>query len=96
MHAALVNFLNPNPYLAWSLVMGPLLLKGWRETPLNGIALLVGFYTTMIVGSMGIIVLFASAKRFDFRVTRILIGLSAIALGCFGAYQLLSGIKYYF
>ena len=41
--AALVNLLNPAPWLGWSLVMGPLLLKGWRETPANGIALLVGF-----------------------------------------------------
>ena len=37
IRGALVNLLNPNPWLAWSLVMGPLLLKGWRETPINGI-----------------------------------------------------------
>ena len=42
LKAALVNLLNPSPYLGWSLVMGPLLLKGWRETPIDGIALLVG------------------------------------------------------
>ena len=33
LKAALVNVLNPNPYLGWMLVMGPLLMKGWRETP---------------------------------------------------------------
>jgi threonine/homoserine/homoserine lactone efflux protein len=38
LKAALVNLLNPAPYLAWSLVMGPLLLRGWREAPANGIA----------------------------------------------------------
>ena len=31
--AVVVNLLNPAPYLGWSLVMGPLLLKGWREAP---------------------------------------------------------------
>ena len=27
--AATVNLLNPNPYLGWSLVMGPLVLAAW-------------------------------------------------------------------
>ena len=44
--AAIVNFLNPNPYLGWSLVMGPLFLKGYKEVPANGIALIIGFYAT--------------------------------------------------
>jgi threonine/homoserine/homoserine lactone efflux protein len=95
IHAAFVNFLNPAPYLSWSLVMGPLLLKGWQETPVNGITLLVGFYSIMIIVSMGIIILFASVEKFGDRVNRILIGLSAIALGCFGIYQLWSGISYF-
>lgn len=89
--AVLVNLLNPNPYLGWSLVMGPLLLKGWRENPANGIILLAGFYTTIILSSIGIIVLFAAAKNLGPRVNRTLIGISVIALACFGLYQLWSG-----
>jgi threonine/homoserine/homoserine lactone efflux protein len=95
MQAVVVNFLNPGPYLGWSLVMGPLLLKGWRETPVNGIALLAGFYISMIVSLMGIILLFAFAKTFGPRVTRALIGVSTIALACFGVYQLWFGMKYF-
>jgi threonine/homoserine/homoserine lactone efflux protein len=95
MQAVVVNFLNPGPYLSWSLVMGPLLLKGWRETPVNGIALLAGFYISMIVSLMGIILLFAFAKTFGPRVTRALIGISTIALACFGIYQLWFGMKYF-
>ncbi len=95
MQAVVVNFLNPSPYLGWSLVMGPLLLKGWRETPVNGIALLAGFYISMIVSLMGIILLFAFAKTLGPRVTRALIGVSTIALACFGIYQLWFGMKYF-
>ena len=95
MQAAVVNFLNPGPYLGWSLVMGPLLLKGWRETPVNGIALLAGFYISMIVSLMGIILLFAFAKTLGPRVTRALIGVSTIALAYFGIYQLWFGMKYF-
>ena len=78
--AVTVNLLNPNPYLGWSLVMGPLLLKGWRESPGNGIGLVVGFYCTMILTTIGIIFLFSAVRRFGPKVSRVLIGISVIAL----------------
>ena len=68
--------------------MGPLLLKGWRETPVNGITLLVGFYATLVVCLVGTIMLFSTARNLGPRVSRVLIGISAIALACFGLYAL--------
>jgi threonine/homoserine/homoserine lactone efflux protein len=91
--ATIVNLLNPGPYLGWSLVLGPLLLKGWRETPANGAALVVGFYATMVISLAGIILLFAKARRLGPRVGRALVGVSVVALACFGCYQLWMGIK---
>lgn len=91
--AVLMNFLSPGPYIYWSLVTGPILLKGWRETPFNGIAFLVGFYITIVSGLVGIILLFGLAKELGPRVNRVLIGISAIALFCFGIYQLWLGIS---
>ena len=91
LKAVMVNLLNPAPYIGWSLVMGPLLLKGWRETPANGIALLVGFYTTLILVTLGIMLLFAAARNLGARVSRVLVGVSAIALTCFGLYELWLG-----
>lgn len=93
LNAAFVNLLNPNPYIGWSLIMGPLFLKGWRETPINGISLLFAFYCTMIISLVGIIILFAFARNLGPRVNRISLGLSAIALACFGIYQLWLGIN---
>jgi len=92
LKAVMVNLLNPAPYIGWSLVMGPLLLKGWRETPANGIALLTGFYTTLILVTLGIMLLFAAARNLGARVNRTLVGVSAIALACFGLYELWLGI----
>jgi threonine/homoserine/homoserine lactone efflux protein len=89
--ATVVNLLNPNPYLAWSLVMGPTLLRGWREDPVNGIALAGGFYVTLICTTGGIILLFAAIRRLGPKVNRILIGVSAIALAGFGLYQIWLG-----
>jgi threonine/homoserine/homoserine lactone efflux protein len=93
LKAVFVNFLSPGPYLGWSLVLGPLMLKGWREAPANGIALVTAFYGTMIITSMVIIILFSAAKNLGPRVDRIMILLSAIALACFGFYQLWLGIN---
>jgi threonine/homoserine/homoserine lactone efflux protein len=90
--AVIVNLLNPNPYLAWSLVLGPLLLKGWREAPANGIGLIAGFYGAVILTTAGIVLLFATVRRFVARVSRILIGISAVALAGFGLYQLWLGV----
>ncbi len=93
MKAVLVNLLNPNPYLAWSLVMGPLLLKGWHETPSNAIALLAGFYVTLILVTLGILLLFAAAKNLGPRVNRILVGISSIAMTGFGLFEIYSVIS---
>jgi threonine/homoserine/homoserine lactone efflux protein len=89
--AAFVNFLNPNPWLGWSLVMGPLFLTGYREAPARGIALIVGFYTTMVASLIGLITLFAFARRLGPRVRRGMLGLSVFALAGFGVYQLWLG-----
>ena len=92
LRAAVVNFLNPNPWLGWSLVMGPLFLRGYREAPINGLALIGGFYTTMVTCLVGVISLFAFARRLGPRVTKVTLGLSVIALTGFGLYQLWLGI----
>jgi len=90
--AVLMNFLSPGPYIYWSLVTGPILLKGWRETPIHGIGFLAGFYVTMISSLVGIILLFGPVRELGLKVNRRLIGISAVVLLCFGLYQLWLGI----
>jgi threonine/homoserine/homoserine lactone efflux protein len=89
--AVLVNFLSPGPYIFWTLVTGPILLRGWRETPVNGIGFLAGFYVTMVGSLAAIILVFGTAARLGPKVNRVLLGISAIALFCFGLYQLWLG-----
>jgi threonine/homoserine/homoserine lactone efflux protein len=90
--AAIINLLNPNPYLGWSMVIGPLLIKAWSEDPAYGIILLTGFYGSMIIYSMRMVVLFPAARNFGPKVGRISVGISVIAFALFGLYQLWSGI----
>lgn len=91
--AALMNALNPGPYIYWSLVTGPILLKGWRELPINGIGFLAGFYLSIVLSLVAIILVFGMAARLGPKVNRILLGASAVVLFCFGVYQIGQGIR---
>jgi threonine/homoserine/homoserine lactone efflux protein len=93
LKAALINTLNPSPYIFWGLVTGPILLTGWRETPLYGLGFVAAFYVTMILGLFTIILVFGFARQLGPNVNRTLLGVSAIVLFCFGLVQLWLGIK---
>ncbi|NOQ28376.1 MAG: LysE family transporter [Bacteroidales bacterium] len=93
--AVIVNILNPNPYLGWSLIMGPMFLEGWRIDPTNGIALLIGFYVTIIITLAATIILFTFARKFGPKVSKTLLGLSSLFLFAFGIYQLWIGTLFY-
>ncbi|MFH1488740.1 MAG: LysE family transporter [Pseudomonadota bacterium] len=90
--AAVLNFLNPNPYIFWSVVAGPIMLTGWRKTPGLGISFISGFYITFVCSLAVLILIFATAGRLDPRVNKILNGLAAFALFAFGLYQIINGI----
>lgn len=93
LKAALVNILNPSPYIFWTLVTGPILLAGWRKGPVYGLGFIVGFYLTMILSLVTIILVFSTARQLGPKINRILLGISAIALFFFGLYQLWLGIN---
>ncbi len=94
-NAVFVNLLNPAPYLGWSLILGPIFIEGWKLAPINGIAMIIGFYVTMILTLAGIIILFGFARKKGPKVSKILLGLSSIVLFAFGIYQLWLGINYF-
>jgi threonine/homoserine/homoserine lactone efflux protein len=90
--AVLINLLNPNPYLFWSLVTGPILLKGWRESPAAGLGFLGAFYLTMLACMAGLLLVWAMAGSMGPRMTRALLGLSGLVLAGFGLWQVWSGV----
>jgi threonine/homoserine/homoserine lactone efflux protein len=91
-HAVIINVLNPNPYLWWSVIGAPIVLEGWRESPTLGIAFLAGFYGLFICILAALIVLFASAGKLDERVNKVLKVFAALALLTLGLYQIVTGL----
>jgi len=87
----IVNFLNPNPYIFWATIAGPILLNGWRQAPINGISFAAGFYGALIGGFIGFVVLFSMTRRLDIRAARFLNVAAAWVMVVFGLFQLLEG-----
>jgi len=94
--AALVNFLNPNPYLGWALILGPVVVEAWQINPATGIAVIVSFYATMIVMLALIIFAFGSTQYLGAKFQKRLVLVSAIILAGIGVYQLVLSIGLYF
>jgi threonine/homoserine/homoserine lactone efflux protein len=92
LKAVLINWLNPNLYIGWSVILGPIVLSGWHKAPANGVAVVVGFYATIVVVMTGMVLLFAATKTLGPQVRKNLICVSAIALAGLGLYQLWLGL----
>jgi threonine/homoserine/homoserine lactone efflux protein len=92
LESTLMNLLNPNPYLFWSLAGGAVLLEAWRQSPLYALSFLAMFYVTMIGGMITFIFVFAAAQRLSPRLTRTLNLAAALALAGFGLFQLWRGL----
>lgn len=92
LKAVIMNLISPGPYIYWSLVAGPTLLAGLRNSPGSGIGFLVGFYFSVVATFAFIIVIFGTASQIGPKVNRALLGISAVALACFGLYQMYLGI----
>jgi len=91
LKAAILNLLNPNPYIFWSVVGGPILISAWRKAAGLGVSFIAGFYLTFVCALSVLILLFATAGRMDPRVNRILNGIASFALFAFGLYQIIVG-----
>jgi threonine/homoserine/homoserine lactone efflux protein len=92
LQAATVNILNPNPYLGWSLVLGPAVLGAWHINPWNAVVLIVAFYATMVSVQAGIILLFGTTRFLGPNGRRILILVSMVMLLALGMYQLAASL----
>lgn len=93
LRATLTNALSPGPWIFWSVAAGPILVQAWNERPALGLSFLLGFYVALIGGLIALITLFATARRAEPRVARVLNGFAAVALLALGVFQLWRGIQ---
>lgn len=92
LEAAGVNFLNPNPWLGWSLILGPALVSAWHQGPASAAALLISFYGVIVTMTALVILLFGTTRLLSPRLRHSLILVSAIILAALGLYRLVSSL----
>ncbi len=92
LEGALVNLLNPNPYLGWSLVLGPSVLAAWSEERAYAVAFVGGFYATMVVTLTVFVLLVGTTRSLGPWVQRALVGVSTALLAGLGLYLLVSSV----
>lgn len=90
--AAVLNFTNPNAWIFWSLVGGPILAQAWREAPARGLAFLAGFYLLLVGGNVALVLAAGQAGRLGARFTRALALASGLVLSGLGLLQVGRGI----
>jgi threonine/homoserine/homoserine lactone efflux protein len=88
-----MNLLSPNPWIFWATIGAPILVAAWSEAPAHAVGYLAGFYVALVGGLALLVGLFGAAGRLDPRVSRVLSGLSALALLLFGLFQLWNGLR---
>ncbi len=90
--AVLMNFLNPNPYLFWGLVGGPILLGALDQSALHAGAFLLGMYGVFIGLQIAMIAVFHFARRLGPQIVRGMLLISIGVLAIFGGVLLVRGV----
>jgi len=62
--AIIVNILNPNPYIFWLFVGGPMIFRSFQISILAAILFLVGFYGLLTGSNIGIVFIVEKSKSF--------------------------------
>ena len=89
--AVVVNLLNPNAWVFWSLVGGPILAGALRQAAPHPLAFLGGFYLALTATNAATVLVFGAVGRLGPRAARALGGLSALAFLALGLMQLWQG-----
>jgi len=92
VNAVVMNALNPNPFIFWGVVAGPILLSGWRDSPGLGISFMIGFYGTFVCSLAALILVFATAGSINPKINRLLSFFTGSGLLAFGIYQMVTGL----
>lgn len=88
LHGALINFLNPHPYLFWAAVGAPTVLTAWRSDRAGAIGFVLGFYVLLIGSKIALAYIFSRAKRLPANRHRQLIQFSSLLLFAAGLFML--------
>lgn len=90
--AVMMNLFNPNPYIFWALVIGPILINAINQSWLRAALFVIGFYGVFLGTMLGTIILFHQTRRLGPKVVHTIQLFSIIILVIFGTILIKEGI----
>ena len=90
--AVAMNLLNPNPYIFWTFVSGPIMLSALEQSWFHGFAFLAGFYGVFMLTMTAFIILFHQTRRLGPRVVRGIQIFSVIIMVIFGIVLIIQSV----
>ncbi len=87
-----INLANPNVYVFWGTIGAPIVLLGWAERPISGLAFLIGMYSMLVVSVAITIMMFGLTGKLPGKYQGWLLKVLAIAVIGFGVYQSTMGV----
>jgi threonine/homoserine/homoserine lactone efflux protein len=88
LHGALINFMNPHPYLFWVAVGAPTVVRAWRTEPWLAVVFIVLFYALLIGSKVTLAFVFSRARALPQRQYTWMIRFSSLLLLVAGALML--------
>jgi len=93
LHGALINFLNPHPYLFWVAVGAPTVVRAWRTDPWMAVVFIVSFYVLLIGSKVVLAFLFSRARALPQRQYTWMIRFSSLLLLIAGIFMLYTALR---
>jgi len=79
-HGAIVNLLNPHPYLFWAVVGAPMVVRAWRSQPSAAVGFVAGFYLLLVGAKLVLVAVVARARGLSPSRYRIVCRTTAVML----------------
>lgn len=89
--AIIINLLNPNPYIFWAAVAGPILVGALDKSLAHGIVFAAAFYGAFVAGLLALSWVFSAIGQINPTLNRILLGFAAVAMAGIGLLQIWTG-----
>jgi len=88
LRGAMVNFLNPHPYLFWGTVGAPLVIRAWNQNPWYAIGFIVVFYLFLVGSKVVLALILGRLHKLPTRLYHRLMQFSALLLLLAGAFMI--------
>jgi len=86
-----VNLGNPNVYVFWGTIGAPIVLTGWTEKPISGLAFILGMYSVLVLVTAGTILIFGLTGKLPSTEKKMVMKILAIGVIGFGIFQSVTG-----